>query len=125
LCFLWLILLIVSETYSAAATALDNSSRLPVWEAKFGWLLFILPCELIAGVFFLTKRAEKARLGFWLVVLNTFMYAGFACLDGDLVHATWDRVELEVVGGWVLFLLIAIAAAHLLERAFSTQVATS
>jgi hypothetical protein len=120
-----LILLVASETYSAAATALDNSSRLPVWEAKFGWLLFVLPCELTAGVFLLTKRAEKARLGFWLVILNTLTYAGFSCLDGDLVHAAWDRVELEVAGGWFLFLLIAIAAAHLLRRAFSTQAATS
>ena len=125
LCFLWLILLVACEIYSAAATALDEPFRLPVWEAKFGWFLFVLTLELIVGIFFLTKHAEKARLGFWLVVLNALMYAGFMCLDGDRVHTAWNGAELGVIGGWILFLLIAIEAAHILSRAFSTRGAPS
>ena len=114
-CVLCLLLLTASEAYTAAATALDHSSRSPNWESKLGWLLFILPCELLTGLFLLLE-GDRARIGFGLVLANVLMYFGFICLDGVLVPDSWDRVALGVVTGWVVFFLIAIGAAHLLRR---------
>jgi hypothetical protein len=115
LCVLCLLLLTASAAYSAAATALDHSSRFPAWESTLGWFLFILPCELLIGLVLLTI-GDRAQIGFRFVVTNVLMYVGFMCLEGALAADTWNRATLEVVGGWSMFFLIAIGATHLLRR---------
>ena len=77
--------------------------------------MFILPCELLTGLFLLLE-GDRVRIGFWLVVANVLMYFGFMCLEDVLVSDTWDKVALKVDAGWVMFFLIAIGAAHLLRR---------
>ena len=81
---LYLILFALFEVYSAAATALDHSGRFPAWETNLGWSLFLLPCELLAGLALL-MYSSRPKLGFYLVLLNLSMYAGFMFLEFLLV----------------------------------------
>jgi hypothetical protein len=119
ICILWLLALSLSELYSAAATAFDDSPRYPAWESKLGWVLFVLPLELIVALVFLVN-GSKARAGFWCVVANVLIYAGFFGFELVLIPESWDEVALRIAGGWVLFFVLAIGAAHLLRRQAST-----
>jgi hypothetical protein len=115
ICALWLLVFVLFEGYTAAATALDHSPRFPAWESKLGWLLFFLPCELLVALAFLIRR-EKVRLGFLLVAANLLVYAGFMCFEAVLVHESMDGVTLEVAGLWAAFFALAIGAAHVLKK---------
>ena len=56
-----LILLVLSEGYSAAATALDPTA--PNWERKIGWALFALP----------SGRLWYGRPALWQAQANGFL----------------------------------------------------
>lgn len=112
---LCLLALALSELYSAAATAFDHSPRYPAWESKLGWFLFILPAELFVALVFLVG-GQRARVGFWCVVSNVLIYAGFFSLELVLVPEPWDKIALEIVCGWILFFVLSIGAAYLMKR---------
>jgi len=78
-CFTWLLVFMLFEVYSAAATALDRNPAFPSWEPILGWFLFVLPSMLFASFFLL--RGRHPRLGFYLVVGNLGLYASFMILS--------------------------------------------
>ena len=112
---LYLILFALFEVYSAAATALDHSGRFPAWETNLGWCLFLLPCELLVGLALLLY-SSRPRLGFYLVLLNLSMYAGFFVFESLLVRDLPNdkRAVWIVLGIWASLFGIAIGAARLL-----------
>lgn len=112
---LYLILFALFEIYSAAATALDHSGRFPAWESNLGWCLFLLPCELIVALALL-MYSGRPRLGFYLVLLNLAMYAGFMFLESVLVHdfPSDKRAIWSVFGIWASLFVIALGAAWVL-----------
>jgi hypothetical protein len=114
ICVLWLLLFVLFEGYSAAATALDHSTRFPAWESKLGWFLFVLPCELLIALACLL-RSERVGLGFLLVAANLLVYAAFMCFEAVLVHEnlSWATLAMPVL--WVTFFALAIGAAHVLK----------
>jgi hypothetical protein len=105
-------------TYTALATALDNSRRFPAWEAKLGWGLFVLPSLLMIGLVFLLF-GKRLTLGFSLVVSSLLLYMSFVFLELALVGRI-ERTDLVVVGIWVTLCATTTAAAWLL-RLRSTQ----
>jgi uncharacterized membrane protein len=113
LCVLWLLAFALSEGYSAAATALDHSTKFPSWERRLGWFLLVLPCELLIALILLIRR-NRAGLGFRLVALNLIVYAAFMCLDVALVHESLDGTMFAVAGLWAIFFALAVGAARLL-----------
>jgi hypothetical protein len=113
---LYLLFFGMFEVYSAAATAFDRRHALTSWEPQLGWALFVLPIILIASLFLLHGR--RSRFGFWLVVMNVCLYAGFlifesVAYDGQPVskQAVW-----EVGGDYLALLLAALLAAHFLKN---------
>jgi hypothetical protein len=100
-CVLCVGLFVLSELYSALATALDHSA--PAWERMLAWLLFLLPLELIAAMVLLFNR-ERARLGYRLVVLNLLLYAGFFAVEMWVYHDAPARgTDWLILGIWVFF----------------------
>jgi hypothetical protein len=102
-----------AEIYSAGATALDRFA--PSWERVLGWLLFLLPIELIAALILLFSD-KKARLGFNLMILNVLMYAGFMVVDvfaGDEATPI-DRSDWLMMGLWAIFFASVLFAARLI-----------
>jgi hypothetical protein len=114
ICSCWLFVFVLFEGYTAAATALDHSTRFPSWESKLGWFLFVLPCELLVALTLLMRR-ERVSLGFFLVAANLFIYAVFMCFEAVWVHESPDRTTLIVAGLWSAFFALGIGAAHLLK----------
>src|ERR1039458_907853 len=102
LCALYLIVFVLFETYSASATALDHSSRFPTWEPKLGWCLFVLPCLLVIGLFFLL-RGERENVGFSLVGLSVLLYLAFMFLEDAVSLDPMDRGEWVFSGIWTMF----------------------
>jgi|SRR5665213_4632140 len=115
LCALYLILFVLSETYSAAATALDDSNRFPAWEAKLGWCLFVLPCLVVTGLFFLL-RGERETIVLSLVGLSVLLYLAFMFLEDALSPEHMDRGAWVFDGIWILLCAAAVAAAWVLKR---------
>jgi hypothetical protein len=109
-----LIVFAIFETYSALATALDNSRRFPAWEAKLGWGLFVLPSLLMIGLVLLLF-GKRLTLGFSLVASSLLLYMGFLFLELALV-GKMERIDWVVVGIWATLFAIATAAAWLLRR---------
>ena len=118
ICILCLIVFAIFETYSALATALDNSRRFPAWEAKLGWGLFVLPTLLTIGLVLLLF-GKRLTLGFSLVASSLLLYMGFVFLELALVGKI-ERTDWFFVGVWATLCAIATAAAWLLRRR-STQ----
>jgi hypothetical protein len=114
ICALWLLVFVLSEAYTAAATAVDHSRRFPAWESTLGWFLFVLPCELLVALALFIRR-ERASLGFLLVAANVLVYALFFIFEVVSDHETLDRTTLLVAGLWAIFFALAIGAAHLLK----------
>ena len=111
LCVLCLVLLVLSELYSAADLALDDHLHLPSWEHPLRWSLFGLPCALAVGLVLLV-RSDRRRLGFYCVVASLLLYAPFICLEVFQVHAEpGDWISLSV---WISFCAIGIGAARVL-----------
>lgn len=120
LCALYLILFVLFETYSAAATALDHSNRFPTWEAELGWCLFVLPCLLVTGLFFLL-RGGRETTGFFLVGLSILLYLAFMFLEDALSPEHMDRGEWLFNGIWIMLCAVATAAAWLLKRRLRSE----
>jgi hypothetical protein len=118
ICVLWLIVFAIFETYSALATAFDNSRRFPAWEAKLGWGMFVLPSLLMIGLVLLLF-GKRLTLGFSLVASSLLLYMGFLFLELALVGKI-ERTDWVFVGIWVTLFATATAAAWLLRRR-STQ----
>ena len=115
---LYLILFVLFETYSAAATALDHSGRFPVWEARLGWWLLILPCLLVAGLVLLLRRARE-NIGFSLVGLSAlFMFLEDALSREHMEHGDWLNT-----GIWIVLCFVATLAAWLLRIRRRSEVA--
>jgi len=114
ICVLWLILFAVFETYTALATALDNSRRFPAWEAKLGWGMLVLPSLLMIGLVLLLF-GKRLTLGFSLVASSLLLYMGFVFLELALVGKI-DRTDWVVVGIWVTLCATATVAAWFLRR---------
>ncbi len=47
---LYLLMFMLSEAYSATATAFERNPRFPGWEHLLGWALFALPVALLASL---------------------------------------------------------------------------
>ena len=113
-CVLYLTLLLLSEIYTAAATALDDSHRFPSWEAKLGWWLLILPCVLVAGLVLLIRSARE-NLGFSLVGLSVLLYLADLFLENALAPEHMDRGGWIDTGIWVVFCVAGAAAGWWLK----------
>jgi hypothetical protein len=120
LCALYLIFFVLAETYSAAATALDNSHRFPAWEATLGWCLFALPCLLVTGLVFLL-RGGRETIGFSLIGLSALLYMAFMSLEDALGPEPMGRGDWLFTGIWILLCAVATAAAWLLKRRFGSD----
>ena len=98
------------ELFSAAGTALSHFAS--SWERVLGWFLFLLPIELVAATVLLFSRT-RARLGYYLVLLNLLLYAGFfvgemsASRGGFTSRANW-----LVLGIWIIFFAAALLSAR-------------
>ena len=114
LCLLYLLFFVFSEAYSATATAFDHSRRFPAWEATVGLFLLILPCELLVCLALLL-RGGKARIGFYLVIVNLIVYAGFYCLEIGVDREGVKAGDLVSAGIWAVLIAIAVASAHFLR----------
>jgi len=114
-CFLYLLLFVLFETYSAAATALDHTGRFPVWEAKLGWWLLILPCLLVAGLVFLLRGARE-NIELFLVGLSAFLYLAFLFLEDAVSRERMQQGEWLFTGIWIVLCFAATPAAWLLKR---------
>lgn len=120
LCVLYLLLFVLFETYSAAATALDHSDRFPTWEVKLGWCLLILPLLLAAGLVFLLRSARES-IGFYLIGGSVVLYLAFLFLENALVHDRTSKGDLVSMGIWVVLCSVATAAAWLLKRSLTSE----
>ena len=118
ICILYLILFAFSETYSALATAFDNSRRFPAWEAKLGWGMLVLPSLLMIGLVLLLF-GKRLTLGFSLVVSSLLLYMGFLFLELTLGPKI-EQMDWVFAGIWTGLCALATAAAWLLRRR-STQ----
>jgi hypothetical protein len=114
ICVVCLIVFAIFETYSALATALDNSRRFPAWEAKLGWGLFVLPSLLMIGLVFLLF-GKRLTLGFSLVASSVLLYMGVVFLELAL-GGKIERTSWLFVGIWATLCAIATVAAWLLRR---------
>jgi hypothetical protein len=93
-CTLCLCLCAFAELYSAGATALDRFA--PSWERAIGWLLFLLPIELIAALILL-------------------LYAGFMVVDVFAGSATpFDGTDWLMIGLWAIFFAVVSFSARLI-----------
>jgi hypothetical protein len=114
-CVLWLLIFMLFEAYSAAATALDRNGSFPSWEPVLGWALFILPAALLASLFLFHRR--HPRLGFYLVVGNLGLYASFMVFESIVSRTTpgSHQATWQVEGIWAMFFIAALLAAHFLK----------
>lgn len=113
-CALYLVLLVLSEVYSAAATALDHSGRFPAWEAQLGWSLFVLPCLLLFGLILLLSSRPR-RIGFYLIGLSVVLYTGFLFLEDFLARKQAIRMDWTMNGIWLTLCALAIRAGWILS----------
>ncbi len=106
-CYLFLILALLCEGYSAVAIALDRFA--PSWYRTLGWFLLTVPCALAGGVFLL--YANRRRLGFYLSAASLLLYAALICVDAYLGNAERGWI---FEGIWLAFCALGIVAAKLL-----------
>lgn len=119
-CALYLILFALSETYSAAATALDDTHLFPAWETKLGWCLFVLPCLLLTGLVLLL-RGERQTIGFSMIGLSALLYTAFLLLEDKIGPEPMGRGDSVFTGIWIIVCCIATAAAWLLKRRLRSE----
>lgn len=115
LCCLYLIVFVIFEAYSAAATALDDTRRFPAWEAKLGWYLFALPVLLVIALV-LFVRGRRGAVAFILVVSSVLLYLGFILLENTLAPEHMSRGDWVFTGIWIVLCTAAAAAGWLLKR---------
>jgi hypothetical protein len=117
----YLLIFVLFEVYSAGATALDRNPAFPSWEPLLGWVLFVLPCVLLVGLFLLHTR--RSKLGFLLVAANLFLYASFMVFELIVAHETptSERAMWEVGGIWASLFVAAVLAARFLATETRTM----
>jgi hypothetical protein len=116
LCITCLILLVLSEGYTAAATALDP--HVPAWERTLGWALLALPCSLSLGLALLLY-GDRKRLGFYCAALSLLFYVAAICREVFQSNVeTGDWIDLSA---WSAFCAVGIGAARLLMTRSSTD----
>jgi hypothetical protein len=115
ICILFLIVFAIFETYSALATAFDNSGRFPAWEPKLGWGLLVLPSFLMSGLVLLLF-GKRLTLGFSLIASSLLLYMGFLFLELTLDPRKIDQGDRVFFGIWAALCAIATAAAWLLRQ---------
>jgi len=108
-----LILFAFFETYSALATAFDNSRRFPAWEAKLGWGMLFFPSLLMIGLVLLLF-SKLLTLGFSLVASSLLLYMSFLFLELALGPKI-EQMDWVVAGIWTGLCALATAAAWLLR----------
>jgi hypothetical protein len=114
-CIVFLSLFVLSETYSAAATALDNSPYYPSWEPLLGRGLFILPCLLAAGMFILCSDRNRT-LGFSLAIASLFLYGAFFVFEDFAYRGNQNVPGFNSADGfWIVSFVMAFLAAYLLK----------
>jgi hypothetical protein len=113
-------LFVLFETYTAAATALDDSHRFPTWEAKLGWCLFIVPCLLMTGLFLLLG-GERGNIGFSLIGLSVLLYMAFMFLEDALGPEPMGHGDWVFTGIWIILCAVAIAAAWHFKRQLRSE----
>jgi len=116
-----LVLLALSELYSAVDLSLDSHLHLPAWEHPLGWALFLLPSSLALGLALLLRSSRK-MLGSTLAGTSLLLYAGFIGFD-----AFQSKVELGdwiAMSGWCTFCALGIWAVRILKvRSYNTAIA--
>ena len=75
-----LLLFMMSEVYSALATALGKSADFPSWESVLGWWLLLLPCLLLFGIALLVSKQSRL-VGTWSAALSLCFYAAFLVFE--------------------------------------------
>jgi len=110
LCYSFLILAVLCEGYTVLAIALDRFG--PAWYRDLGWLLFIIPFGLAAGL--LLIYANQRRVAFFLCTTSLSLYALLDILDTYQGHA--ERGDLIFMAGWLAFCLVGVVAARWLSR---------
>lgn len=114
ICICYLLVFVLFEGYSAAATALDHNAEFPSWEPLLGWALFVLPCMLLVSLVLLHGR--HSTLGFSLVAGNPCLYAGFMVFESVVrVNAASHGAIWEDVAIWAALFAAALLAARFLK----------
>lgn len=119
---LYLLMFMLSEAYSAAATALERNSRFPGWEHLLGWALFALPGALLASLFLF--HWKHPRLGLWIVSGNLCLYASFMVFEsvafGGIPASSWAVWEVGAI--WTVLFFAAFLAARYLATWAQTKI---
>ena len=119
LCIPCLVLLALSELYSAADTSSDSRVHLSPWVHPLGWGLFALLIALVVGMILLLRSDRKA-LGFSFIATSALFYAIFIC--GDAFQSDVGLGDWISMLCWCTFCALAIGAARILVvRAHDTS----
>jgi hypothetical protein len=111
LCIPCIVLLIMSELYSALDLSLDSRVHLPGWVHPVGLGMFALPSSLVVGLILLL-RSDRWKLGFYVSATSILLYAAFICFDAfqtDVGMGDWIAMLC-----WCVFCALGIGAARLL-----------
>ena len=109
-CVPCLVLLALSELYSAVDLSLD-SRQLPAWEHPIGWGLFVLLTALVLGMLLLLRLNWK-MLGFNLAGASLLFYALFVCVEA--FQAPMELGDWMAMFSWCGFCALGIGAAGIL-----------
>ena len=117
---LYLLIFVLFEVYSAAATALDRNPAFPTWQHRLGWALLVLPCMLLTNLILL--HGKRSKLGFSLVVGNLCLYASFMIFESTPSREipASNRAMWEVGGIWATLFLAAVLGARFLNTKTQT-----
>jgi hypothetical protein len=111
----YLILFVLSEIYSAAATALDKSPYYPPWEPQLGRGLFLLPCLLVAGMFLLLSDRDRT-VGISLSFASLGLYGAFFVFESFAFRGEPNPKVIWVDWLWAVLFLPAFLAVFSLKR---------
>jgi hypothetical protein len=109
-CVALLLLLALSELYSAVAVTFDYP-KAASWEHALRGPLFALPCALVSGLVLLIWTSSK-ETGFYVAASSLILYAGFICADA--YYAPMERGDRIAMTIWFIFCATGIVAARLL-----------
>jgi len=110
ICVGFLLLLALSELYSAVAVTFDYP-KAASWEHVLCGPLFALPCALISGIVLLILTNRKVR-GFYIVASSLTLYLVFLFADAN--HAPMERGDEIAMTIWIVACATGIVAARFL-----------
>lgn len=109
-CVALLLLLALSELYSAISVTADYP-KAASWEHALCGPLFALPCVLVAGLVLLFWRRHQG-IGFYASASSLMLYAAFVYADAhDTPMRRGDWIALTM---WIVFCVAGIVAARFL-----------